>query len=147
MNVDENAPVFARSEIQVEAAPEIVWGLMADIEGWPVWNPDVKSASLRGEVTEGTEFRWKAGPGTITSTLRRVDPPRLMAWTGKTLGIRAIHVWRLEPRDGKTLVRTEESWEGLLSRVLRGAFQRTLEKALTSGLQSLKREAERRSGP
>jgi hypothetical protein len=47
--------------------------------------------AMQGAVARGSTFRWKAGPGTITSRIERVEPPRLIAWTGKTLGIHAIH--------------------------------------------------------
>ena len=99
---------------------------------------------LQGGIAEGTQFRWKAGPGTITSTIRRVEAPRLIAWTGKTLGINAMHEYHLEPRDGKTFVRTEESYEGLVARLLRRSLQKTLDTALEEGLRHLKAEAERR---
>jgi hypothetical protein len=39
---------------------------------------------------------------------------------------------------------TEESYEGLVARVLRGSLQKTLDKALEQGLAHLKREVERR---
>ena len=50
----------------------------------------------------------------------------------------------LEARDGVTIVRTEESYDGLLARIFRGRLQKTLEDSLTSGLAHLKAEAERR---
>jgi uncharacterized protein YndB with AHSA1/START domain len=143
--VNDQAPVVGASEIEIAAAPEVVWDVLTAIDGWPSWNPQVKSASLEGEIAEGSVFRWKAGPGTITSTLRRVEPPRLIAWTGKTLGIDAIHVYFLEPRGGNTFVRTKESYEGLVARLFRGPLQKTLDKALDEGLQHLKAEAERRA--
>jgi hypothetical protein len=130
--VNDQAPVVGASEIEIAAAPEVVWDVLTAIDGWPSWNPQVKSASLEGEIAEGSVFRWKAGPGTITSTLRRVEPPRLIAWTGKTLGI-------------DTFVRTKESYEGLVARLFRGPLQKTLDKALDEGLQHLKAEAERRA--
>ena len=86
-----------------------------------------------------------AGPGTITSTIRNVEAPRLIAWTGKTLSINAIHEYRLEPRDGQTSVRTEESYEGLIARLFRGPLQKTLDEAPEEGLRHLKAEAERRT--
>jgi hypothetical protein len=104
----------------------------------------VKAVSMSSAVTKGTEFRWKSGPRTITSTIRRVEQPRLIAWTGKIFGIKANHIWRLEPRDGKTIVRTEESWEGLVTRIFRARMQKTLQNAIDSGLRHLKAEAERR---
>jgi uncharacterized protein YndB with AHSA1/START domain len=143
--VNDQAPVVGASEIEIAAAPEVVWDVLTAIDGWPSWNPQVKSASLEGEIAEGSVFRWKAGPGTITSTLRRVEPPRLIAWTGKTLGIDAIHVYFLEPRGGNTFVRTKESYEGLVARLFRGPLQKTLDNALEDGLQHLKAEAERRA--
>jgi uncharacterized protein YndB with AHSA1/START domain len=145
MTINERAPVAAAGEIEVAADPEVVWDVMAAIDRWPSWNPDVTRASLDGELAEGTRFRWKAGPGTITSTLRRVERPRLLAWTGKTLGVDAIQVWRLEARGANTFVRTEESWEGLMARILRGPMQKMLQDAIDAGLRHLKAEAERRS--
>jgi hypothetical protein len=145
MTVNQLAPVLAAGTIEVAASPEIVWDLMADINRWPIWNPDVKAASLDGALAEGSVFHWKAGPGAIISTIRRVERPRILAWTGKGFGIYATHVWRLEPLDGNTIVRTEESWEGLLARILRGVMQKQLQKAIDAGLRYVKAEAERRS--
>jgi len=145
MEVDRSAPAIAASEAEIEADPQTVWEVLTAFESWPSWNPDVSSVSLEGAVEGGTEFRWKAGRATIVSTIRRVEPPRLIGWTGKTTGIDAVHVWRLEPRDGGTLVTTEESWEGLLVRVLRGPLRRRLQKAVDGGLVHLKAEAERRA--
>jgi hypothetical protein len=143
--IDHSAPVVGASEIEIAAAPETVWDVLATIEAWPAWNPDVKSVSVEGEIAEGTKFRWKAGPGTITSTLRRVERPRLIAWTGRTFGIDAVHVWRLEAQDGSTLVRTEETFDGLLARLFRRPLRKTLAAGLESGLRHLKAEAERRA--
>ena len=145
MSVNHAAPVVAEGEIAIAAKPETVWEVMTDIEVWPTWNPDVKEATLQGSVAEGTQFRWKVSAGTINSTLTRVDPPRVLAWNGKGFGVKAIHAWLLEPRAGGTLVRTEESWEGLLSRILRGPFQKALKKSIDTGLGHLKAEAERRA--
>jgi uncharacterized protein YndB with AHSA1/START domain len=145
VEVSRNAPVVAKGEIEIGASPEAVWSALTDFERWPSWNPDVKSMSFGGEVGEGAVFRWRAGPGTITSTIRRVDPPRLIGWTGKTLGIEAVHVYRLEPRGSGTHVTSEESYEGLVARLFRRPISRMLKSALDKGLERLKTETERRS--
>jgi uncharacterized protein YndB with AHSA1/START domain len=147
IGINEQAPVVGASEIEIGASPEGVWEVLTTFERWPSWNPDVKSMSVEGPVEPGTVFRWKAGPGTIVSTIQRLEPPRIMAWTGKTLGIKAIHFWHLEPRNGGTFVRTEESYEGLITRPFRGRLQKTLDKALADGLQYLKTEVERPARP
>jgi len=133
------------SEVEIAAPVELVWEVLTAFHGWPSWNSDVKSMSVDGDLVVGSVFRWKSGPGTITSTIRHVDPPRGIAWSGKTMGIRAYHVWRLEPRDGGAFVRTEESFDGLLARLFRGPLRRALDEGLQSGLDDLKAEAEARA--
>ena len=145
MEIDRDAPAFARSEAGIAADPETVWEILTGFEAWPSWNPDVSSVAIEGEAGEGTVFRWKAGRATITSTLRQVERPRVLAWTGKATGIDAVHVWRLEPRDGGTFVQTEESWQGLLVRLLSGPMRKSLQKAVDGGLEHLTAEAERRA--
>jgi uncharacterized protein YndB with AHSA1/START domain len=143
--INERAPVVGRSEIEIAAAAEAVWEVLTSFERWPSWLRDVKSMSVEGPIAAGTVFRWKAGPGTITSTIQRVERPRLIAWTGRTFGIKAIHFWHFEVRDGGTFVRTEESYEGLVAHLLRGSLQKTLDRALDDGLYDLKAEVERRA--
>jgi hypothetical protein len=145
--IDRAAPVAGASEIAIEAPADTVWDVLTAIDRWPSWNPDVKDVSIEGAVAPGTQFRWKAGPGTITSTLQHVDRPHVIAWTGRTFGMSAVHVWRLEPKDGTTRVQTEETFDGLMARLFRRRFQRTLTSSLESVLRNLKAEAERRSRP
>jgi uncharacterized protein YndB with AHSA1/START domain len=140
------APVRSRREVEIAAPPEVVWDVLTRFEEWPQWNREVKSMSFDGPVAPGSEFRWKAGPGTIVSTLEQVEPPRLISWRGRTMSIKAMHEWHLEPRDGGTSVQTEETFSGLLARLFRGQLQKTLDKSLKEGLEHLKGEAERRAG-
>jgi hypothetical protein len=142
--VADNAPVRSGGEIEIAAPPQVVWEVLTRFENWPNWNPDVKSMSFPGPLAPGTEFRWKAGPGTIVSTLDQVEAPNYIAWRGRTLTIDAYHEWWLEPRDGGTHVRTQESFSGLLARLLRGTLQKALDKSFKDALERLKREAERR---
>jgi hypothetical protein len=100
-----DAPVVGESEAEIDASPEVVWDVLTRIDSWPTWNPDVKSASMQGSVAEGSTFRWKAGPGTIKSTIQHVEPPELIAWTGTTFGIKAFHVYAIERRCATTSCR------------------------------------------
>lgn len=142
MNINENAPVTAAGVIDVAADQETIWRVLVAIDHWPDWNPDIKKAALQGELAVGSKFSWKAGPGTINSTILELQRPHMIAWKGMTLGITAIHIWRLEPSGGRTRVMTEESWEGLLPRILAGQMKRMLQRSIDSGLMHLKMEAE-----
>ena len=77
--INRAAPVVGTRETEVAAVREVVWEVLTGIEHWPSWNPDVKSVSMHGPLAEGSEFQWKAGPGTITSTLAHVEAPRRVA--------------------------------------------------------------------
>ncbi len=145
MDANRNAPVFSEGSIEVAAPPETAWDLMADIRGWPTWNADVDRVSVEGEIAEGTVFRWKAGPGTITSTIRLVDRPNAIGWTGRTFGIAAIHVWRFERRGDATIASMQESFDGTVAKLLRGRLQRQLDATTKSGLENLKKAAQARS--
>jgi hypothetical protein len=88
---------------------------------------------------EGSVFRWETSSGPIVFTFREIEPPRLVAWTDRAMSIKAVHRWNLERTDGKTAVRTAESFDGALSRL----FRRPLQKALKKSLKALKAEVER----
>lgn len=142
IKINEKAPVIARAKIGINADPESVWKIMADINKWPRWNPEIKSATIFGDLSAGTKFQWKAGPGTITSQLLEVDPPKTMVWKGKTMGIKAVHIWNIDFIDEKTIVTTEESWDGIIVRLMKGTMQNSLQKSINAGLDYLKIECE-----
>ena len=143
IEVNRKAPAVEAADIFIEATRETVWNILSDLGSWPSWNPGVTKIGLNGPVAVGTSFAWVGGKSKIVSRLEEVDPPQRIAWSGKTLGIRAIHVWELSDRDGGTQVHTEESFEGLIARLFCGIARKMLAKALTQGISSLKAAAER----
>lgn len=145
MDINRSAPVVAKTRMWIAADPQTVWDALTDFETWPEWKRDVRSMTLQGPVARGSTFEWKAGPGTITSRLEEVDAPGRIAWTGSTLGTRAIDVFRLEAHGDGTLVTEEESWDGLLARLFPSRMRRALQTGIERGVQALKAEAERRA--
>ncbi len=118
--IDVQAPVVGSCEIEVAADPEAAWAVLTQIERWPSWNPAIKSVSFEGGLEEGSEFRWKAGPGTIRSTIRDLDPPWRIAWTGTSLGLKAIHVHTFERHER----RDDRQDGGVVPRARRPPLQR-----------------------
>lgn len=144
LDINHKAPAIAAAEAHILAPLDVVWSVQTKIDEWSRWNPDVSQVDLRGPLRTGTEFHWKAGGVPISSVLQEVEPKRRITWTGRTLGIRAIHVWTFQETDRGVLVRTEESFDGLLARLLVGPVRRMLSSSLEKGLQALKAECERR---
>jgi hypothetical protein len=95
-------------------------------------------------VQPGTEFRWKSGGRSIVSRIQEVEPGRRIVWTGRSFGIRAIHVWTFGEREGGVWVQTEESFEGLVVVLIGGAIRIALGSTLQRALTALKKECERR---
>ena len=146
MEADRSAPVYETGEIVVHTGPEIVWDTLTDLTSWPRWMPGVKAMQVDKAVRIGTRFQWKAGPGTIRSEILESDRPRSVGWKGRTLGIDALHVWRMEKQSGTCRLSTEESWSGPLACMFRRSMRKAVRKALDHGLPALKHEAERRAG-
>lgn len=146
LRANESAPVYAEARVEISAPRDIVWSLMSDVTGWPSWNPGITSASIDRDLARGARIVWKSGPGTIKSTVADVEPGGRLSWTGKLMGIKAIHVWVLDTEGDTTTVTTQESWEGLVVRLTRKSSQRALNDALATGLRYLKAAAEQAVG-
>ena len=142
MDIDPKASITASRSVEISASPADVWTILSDIGHWSSWNRDVREARLEGELTVGSRFVWRAGPGRITSVLRSVEPLRELAWTGTTMGVHAVHVWRIESTPHGARVTTEESWTGWPTHLLHGRMERQLLDAVIHGLHNLKAEVE-----
>jgi uncharacterized protein YndB with AHSA1/START domain len=146
IEVNKKAPAIGVAEAFVNAPIEMVWRILTNFESWPSWNKNVSKIQFRGGVIVGTSFVWVAGGSKIFSRLEEVDAPNRLAWSGKTLGIRALHVWMFEKKDEGTHVHTEESLDGFIVRLFPGLTMKILTKRLDQSVMALKAEAESRLG-
>lgn len=142
MDINRSAPAIATHELLIKAPAQKIWSLVAEIDHWPNWNPAVKSAKLNGSFGIGTTFNWKSGGITIVSTLQEIQMMTKLVWTGNAIGIHAIHVWSFQSTSDGVLVRTSESFEGWLVKLMRKSMQRTLDESLVAWLNQLKCKAE-----
>ena len=144
MNTPANtrAPLYARRQIVIAAPLDRVWDLQTTINAWPTWQRDITTAKLEGPLAAGSTFRWQAKGLNITSQLHTVEPRHLIGWTGVSLGMAAIHNWTFEAQGTGTLVTTEESLSGWLTRLLKLSDAQFLEKSLQASLALLKAQAE-----
>jgi uncharacterized protein YndB with AHSA1/START domain len=147
MTIQINPHAAARytESVTIDAPIQVVWDILSTIENWPSWNPDVKSVSLVGPLDSGTTFVWKSGPSKITSRLEEVSPPNRIVWTGKTMGIKAVHIYALEDHNGQTVVTSSESFDGLIVKLLKNMMVATMTKSGHAGLGHLKDVAEKSS--
>jgi len=142
-SINNNAPVKCSKTILINANPEKVWNALTNIDQWSNWQTDITKPKLNGELKPNSTFVWTSGGATIHSTLRTVDSFNHLGWTGKTLGLLAIHTWTITKANNQTQVAVDESMEGLLAKLFKNMFNKNLDKSLQTWLDLLKRECEK----
>jgi hypothetical protein len=89
-----------------QAAPEVLWRFLSDVDGWGAWNDGIETIALEGPLALGATFSMKPpGEEALTSTIVELEENRLL--TDLTvmgdLEIRVAH--RLKPlADGGTSI-------------------------------------------
>ncbi len=143
MIIDANAPLKAKKDIVINAPVSHVWMVQSDINNWPKWQKEVSYAELQGKLAKGTVFTWKAMGMNITSKLQEVIENKVIGWSGKSIGMSAIHIWKFEKQGNNTRVVTEESLSGWFPLIIKMFKPDFLEQSLSKALQTLKNQAEK----
>jgi hypothetical protein len=146
-SINQDAPVLCRKKIIINANTVDVWKILTDINRWNTWQADIKKPVLKGEVVAGSTFEWISGGLKIRSTIHTAQPYSVFGWTGKTLGLYAIHNWKITELNKQSEVAVEESMEGLLAGFFKKLFNKSLEKGMVRWLDMLKKECEKRTNP
>ena len=137
-----NTAVHVRNEIDIAAAPEIVWAWLIRAERWPQWY--VNSANVRfiednpPDLALGTRFKWKTFGVGIDSTVQEFVPGERIAWNGKSFGIDVYHAWLIVKTPNGCKVITEESQRGFMSRLSALLFPKRMWKFHQIGLEGLR---------
>ena len=141
-DIDRDAPVIARHEIDINAPLETVWQLQTDVNGWPAWQTDITAARLDGPFEPGNSFTWTSYGFTVTSTIYAVAERARTLWGGANLGITGTHEWVYTQTPTGTHVATHESFSGQPVQADVAGMQSALDKSLTDWLSHLKATAE-----
>ena len=142
-----------RTEIDIDASPETVWGILTDLGSYSDWNPFIVSSE--GTVARGERLTNRMQPPgskgtTFKPTVTAVEPNTTFEWLGR-LGLPGI----FDGRHRFELLATESGGTHLVhSEVLKGVLVRPLRKMLDTqtlaGFEAmnvaLKERAEANSG-
>jgi Polyketide cyclase / dehydrase and lipid transport len=70
-----------RIDVEIDASPDQVWAVLADVERWPAWNPSVESVQRLddGPLAMGSVLRLKRSSGKERDWgVSRVEPGRFL---------------------------------------------------------------------
>lgn len=147
MEIDRDAPIVLRHEIEVFAPPEKVWERLSRIELWKEWHPDISDAHWVEGPASADSFKWRAKFFAVTCHLESWSEPREIGWSGRSWFTRGCHVFRLSGDYRSTRVVSEASLSGAVARTLKPVIAGVLDRFGQTWLAALKTRIEAESGP
>ncbi len=105
------------AETVIKAAPQAIWDILADADGYPSWDQSIKRIEGNLAPGERVKFLTKLSEQSFPVTVTEFDPGSKMVLTGgMPLGLfKSERTHTLTPLgDGRTRFHTQEVFSGLL---------------------------------
>lgn len=132
-----------KHSVLVNAAPERLFALYADVPNWNRWDPGTKASSIVGPFQSGAKGSLTPTKGnTVPLLLTSVVPNRSFTAEAKIPLFRIIFDHELLPRNGATEVIHRVSFSGVLAFLLGRFIGAQVSKGLPVTLAKLKAAAE-----
>ena len=129
--------------LDIQAKPEKVWDILADVEGWPKWQgTDFAKLRTAAPLKKGSLFEANLGGMRWDIMVLEAERPRSLVWVGKRPGLKGVHSWEFQEREGKTTVTTRETMSGWMVVNLYFMVRSGLSKTDKKWLADLKVRAE-----
>jgi hypothetical protein len=130
------------SEIEIDATPERVWGVLTDFASYPEWNPFIRRISGEPKVGAHLEVRLEP-PGSrgisLKPTVFNAEPERELRWLGHLLVSGLFdgeHTLAIQPLDESRVRFIQgEAFRGLLVPL----FARSLDNSTRRGFEEMNR--------
>lgn len=145
----EKAGFFVHNEIDINASPEIVWGILIAAETWPDWyegalNVQVKNSD-KGILEKDSTFSWKTMGLNFESEIKEFEPYSRLSWESVKNSIKGYHSWLIIPTDMGCKLVTEESQKGFLTFMEKTFQPKKLERLHQIWLEGIQQKAEKKT--
>jgi uncharacterized membrane protein len=134
-------------EEMIDAPVEVVFKIIADLPGYPNWNPFLKSAN--GKVEVGGVISGKSVVGKYTTSYRHkifeLIPNKSLCWQDFGFMALFVHSRRsrfTEAKDGKTYYKCHLSMTGPLVWLVNMMYGKGLRSGIIAEAKATKKEAE-----
>ena len=140
-----------KTEIEIQAPPEKVWNIIADIDKWHEWSPTINAS--RGKAALGSTVTitmmskeaGKDGPK-YSPKIIRLDEPKYFHWRAHMMAgfiFTNDKIIELEKTDAGTKVTHKETFKGLLAALMKGQMEKGVPPMLNMMNDALKQLSEK----
>jgi uncharacterized membrane protein len=140
-----NNAVEFRTSIDIDAPPDVVWSVMADVERWHEWTASVRSIRLvgGGPLAVGTRA-WVKQPKfpPASWTVTALEPGRSFTWESAAPGLRVYANHSVAPVPGGTRASLILYYQGLAGRWLARLTRDITNRYLTLEAEGLRTRSE-----
>jgi hypothetical protein len=134
------------TSIEILASADTIWNELISFSTYHSWNPFIIKAE--GEAKVGARLNLKMLNGKnemlIKPTVQISEAGKEFQWLGKGLGgmFKGQHYFKLEERNGSTLLTHGENFSGLLSGLVLGMIKETTIASFNAMNEALKEKVE-----
>jgi len=141
--IDDQAPVLARSCVDIDAPVTRVWEILGAVMDWPTVDAAISKVQLPAGVEVDAPFAWANAGARVKSRFAVVNRDSELTWTGVSFGARAVHRHILRATSGNgTRLESAESMAGPLLTMMYNSSK--LNDGMTRWLTAIKAAAETR---
>lgn len=140
-----------RTEIDIKATPEKVWGIITDVDKWHEWSPTINASEGKAEtgstvtITMMSKEPGKDGPK-YSPKIIQMDEPRYFHWRAHMMAgfiFTNDKIIELEKTDAGTKVIHKETFKGLMAVAMKGQMEKGVPSMLNMMNEALKESAEK----
>lgn len=133
-------------EVDIDAAPDAVWAVLADVERWPEWTPSMTLVRRLEDGPFGVDSTVRVRQPRLPQavyTVTEYEPGQAFTWTTTSPGVTTVGDHQVVPRDGgHTTVRLALDQTGVLTPLIRPFAARLTRRYIALEGEGLKRRCE-----
>jgi len=138
------------TEIEIDAPPEKVWGIISDVDKWHEWSPTINASEGKAElgsivaITMMSKEAGKDGPK-YSPKIIQMDKPSYFHWRAHMIAgfiFTNDKIIELEKTDTGTKVTHKETFKGLMAAAMKGQMEKGVPSMLIMMNDALKDLAE-----